>query len=302
MNVSIIIPNWSGSELLRKHLPTVVAASGMSEVIVVDDASTDDSVDLLHRDFPKVRVIETHRHEGFAGTVNAGVSKAVGEIVVLLNTDCEPEKNFLQKLVPHFDDPDVFAVGCMDKSTEGRRVVLRGRGVARWRRGFFVHERGEVEAKGTAWVSGGSGAFRKSMWEQLGGMDPLFNPFYWEDIDLSYRALKAGYRLAFEKGSVVRHFHEEGKIMRKYSKWRIRIIATRNQFQFIWKNTGDSGIIAYHMLWTPVVIGKAILTLDAAFVCGYLAALFRLPQIISHRRSQQPLWKKSDKHILQYLH
>lgn len=286
MKVSIIIPNWNGSELLRKHLPAVVAAGGMSEVIVVDDRSTDDSVDLLHRDFPKVRVIETDRHEGFAGTVNAGVSKAVGDIVVLLNTDCEPEKNFLQKLVPHFDDPDVFAVGCMDKSIEGNRIVLRGRGVAQWRHGFFVHRRGEVDAKDTAWVSGGSGAFRKGLWEQLGGMDPLFNPFYWEDIDLSYRALKAGYRLVFEKGSVVRHFHKEGKIMRKYSKWRIRVIATRNQFQFIWKNVESLDIILSHMFWTPIMLVKALIVLDSAFVFGYFAALLRLPLILSCRISR----------------
>lgn len=283
MNVSIVIPNWNGSGLLSKHLPATVAARGISEVIVVDDASTDDSVELLHRRFSKVRVVEKDRHEGFASTANVGVRQAVGEIVVLLNTDCEPEKNFLQKLVPHFEDPNVFAVGCMDKSMEGRRVVLRGRGVAQWHRGFFVHSRGEVDAKDTAWVSGGSGAFRKSMWENLGGMDPLFNPFYWEDIDLSYRAHRAGYRLVFEKDSVVRHFHEEGKIMRKYSKWRIRVIATRNQFQFIWKNVTSLGIMLSHMFWTPIMLVKALFVFDSAFVSGYVAALFRLPRIIAHR-------------------
>ncbi|MEK7065600.1 MAG: glycosyltransferase, partial [Patescibacteria group bacterium] len=192
---------------------------------------------------------------------------------------------FLQKIVPHFDESDVFAVGCMDKSMEGNRVVLRGRGVAQWRHGFFVHRRGDVDATETAWVSGGSGAFRKSMWEQLGGMDPLFNPFYWEDIDLSYRAAQAGYRLVFEKGSAVRHYHEEGKIMRKYSKWRIRTVATRNQFQFIWKNVSNPGIMLSHMFWTPIMLLKAVFTLDSAFVFGYFAALLRLPLILARRTS-----------------
>ncbi|MBI4062453.1 glycosyltransferase family 2 protein [Candidatus Gottesmanbacteria bacterium] len=285
MKVSIVIPNWNGSTLLSKHLPAITQARGISEIVVVDDGSTDDSVELLHREFPRVRVIEADRHEGFASAVNTGVAKAVGEIVVLLNTDCEPEKKFLEKLLPHFGDANVFAVGCLDKSMEGRRIVLRGRGVARWRRGFYVHQRGEVDKSTTAWVSGGSGAFRKSMWDKLGGMDSLFNPFYWEDIDLSYRALNAGYRLVFEKGSVVKHFHEEGKIMRKYSKWYIRIIATRNQFQFIWKNVASLGIILSHMFWTPIMLVKALFVLDTAFVFGYFAAILRLPVILDRRLS-----------------
>ena len=285
MTISIIIPNWNGSTLLDKHLPAVLAAAGKSGVIVVDDASTDDSIDLLHKKFPDVNIIKKQRHEGFASTVNAGVASATGEIVVLLNTDVEPEKDFLRALIAHFDDPLVFAVGSVDKSKEGDHTVLRGRGVARWRRGFYVHERGNVDSSSTAWVSGGSGAFRKSVWDKLGGMDPLFNPFYWEDIDLSYRGVKAGYRLVFEKRSVVRHYHQEGKIMRKYSTWYIRAVASRNQFQFIWKNIDDPGIMISHMVWTPIVVLRAMLTLDSAFICGYFIAVFRLPHIIGYRLS-----------------
>src|SRR3990167_9489728 len=128
-------------------------------------------------------------------------------------------------------------------------------------------------------------AFRKSVWDKLGGMDPLFNPFYWEDIDLSYRGVKAGYRLVFEKRSVVRHYHQEGKIMRKYSTWYIRAVASRNQFQFIWKNIDDPGIMISHMVWTPIVVLRAMLTLDSAFICGYFIAVFRLPHIIGYRLS-----------------
>lgn len=285
MTVSIIVPNWNGRELLQKHLPAVIAETGKSEVIVVDDASTDDSIGFLRRQFPNVGIVAKDRHDGFASTVNAGVAEATGEVVVLLNTDCEPEKNFLQKLLPHFDDPLVFAVGSMDKSIEGDRTMLRGRGIAHWRRGLYVHRRGAVNSSKTDWVSGGSGAFRKSMWDKLGGMDTLFNPFYWEDIDLSHRAIKAGFSLVFESGSVVRHFHQEGKIMSKYSTWQVRMISTRNQFQFIWKNISGTGIIVSHMFWTPITLLKAVFTLDSAFIYGYVAAMTRLPLILARRKS-----------------
>ena len=230
---------------------------------------------MLKANFSQLRVVEKGAREGFASTVNTGVAVATGDIVVLLNSDVEPEKNFLPPLVAHFKDQSVFAVGCMDKSIEGSRMVLRGRGIGQWRRGFYVHRRGEVDVPVTDWVSGGSGAFRKSIWEKLGGMDPLFNPFYWEDIDLSYRAAKLGYKLIFENKSIVRHFHEEGKIKTGYSQFFIRIIASRNQFLFAWKHIEGASNKALHVLWTPVMLARALLTLDVAMAVGFIAAVVR---------------------------
>jgi hypothetical protein len=80
----------------------------------------------------------------------------------------------------------------MDKSMEGDKVVLRGRGIGRWEKGFYIHKRGEIDKVDTAWVSGGSGAFRRLMWNTLGGMDPIYNPFYWEDIDPEIKANFSG--------------------------------------------------------------------------------------------------------------
>lgn len=293
--VSIVVPNWNGRELLQKHLSRVIAATGeTTEIIVVDDASTDGSLELVAEKFPSIALIRKPTHEGFTSTVNVGVQASRGDIVVLLNTDVEPERGFIKPLVAHFSDPSVFAVGCMDKSIEGDRVVLRGRGEAFWKNGFYVHRRGEVDKTDTAWVSGGSGAFRKKIWESLGGMDPLFNPFYWEDIDLSYRALKAGYRLRFEPKSVVRHYHEEGKIQQTFSLQEVRTIAFRNQFIFIWRNLSDFGLWWEHSLWSPVRIVQSLLRGDPAMMYGYVAALKLLPQIIISRHKVSPTWVRKD--------
>lgn len=281
--VSIVIPNWNGAYLMRKHLPNVIAASRGAEIIVTDDASTDESLQLLRNLFPTVHVIENKKRQGFAGNINTGVRAARGDIVILLNTDVEPIVGFLKPIIEHFKDPNVFAVGYLEKSYDGGGIVLRGRGEAYWRRGLFVHRRGEVDKHDTAWVSGGSGAFRRSLWNNLGGMDPLYNPFYWEDIDLSYRAVKAGYKLIFEKKSIIGHYHEEGKIKSDFTPNDVKRIAYRNQFTFIWKNITDPREIAWHIVLTPYRLVRAILTGDLFFVEGYILALARLPIIISRR-------------------
>lgn len=297
MKVSIVIPNWNGADLMRRHLPKVLSAAPKTEIIVSDDQSTDGSVDYIHKNFPGIIVVEGQRHNGFASTVNAGVARAHGDIVVLLNTDVEPRVGFLESLTPHFSDPDVFAVGCLDKSVERGSEVQRGRGVGRWIKGFFIHSRGEVNKPDTAWVAGGSGAFRKSMWNKLGGMDTLFNPFYWEDVDLSYRARKAGWKTLFAPSAVVFHYHEEGKIKREFTPARIKTIAYRNQFIFIWKNATDMQVLLAHALWTPIRLLRALFTGDVSMMEGYILALLKLPRVILHRRAAIRLFKKQDSEL-----
>lgn len=294
LSVSIVIPNWNGLSLLKKHLSVVIKNSPGCRIIVVDDCSTDSSVSYVQEHFPDITVVRKPKNEGFASTVNAGVQAATSDIIVLLNTDIEPEKDFLDPLISHFSDTNVFAVGCMDKSMENGNTVLRGRGIGRWERGFYIHKRGEIHRKDTAWVSGGSGAFRRSMWNRLGGMDPLFNPFYWEDIDLSYRARKAGWKILFDQKSVVLHLHEEGVIKGKFDKNTVKQIAYRNQFLFIWKNCSDTAILLSHLFWTAVRIFKAIIGRDIIFLSGFVSAIIKLPAVLFHRISARKYWKISD--------
>jgi O-antigen biosynthesis protein len=292
--VSIVIPNWNGVHLLEKYLEDVVGASEGAEIIVSDDASTDGSVEYLRKNFPQVRVVEGRIQRGFAQNVNTGVARATGDIVILLNTDVKPEKGFIKPLLAHFSDPTVFAVGCLEKSKENGNVLLRGRGLAHWRKGYYIHSRGGVDKSDTAWVAGGSGAFRKSMWDKLGGMDTLYNPFYWEDIDISYRARKAGWKTLFEPKSIVHHYHEEGKIKSEYSPDDVNRIAYRNQFTFIWKNVTDMSILLSHVFWTPVRLIRAFCSGDLLMVQGYVLALRRLPEVLRHRCTQSKLYKMPD--------
>ena len=307
MDISVVIPNYNGKNLLAKNLPKIFSelkgfALGKTEVIVVDDASTDDSIPFLDKLAKEhhFRVLLNEKNLGFSPSVNKGVKAANGGIVILLNTDIYPENNFLEPLLSHFKDEKVFAVGCLDKSIEGEKTVLRGRGLGEWKRGFLVHRRGEVDKTDTLWVSGGSGAFRKAIWDKLGGLNEIFAPFYWEDIDISYRALKSGYKVIFEPKSIVLHEHEKGAIKAKYSDFQIKTTAYKNQFIFVWGNA-DLSLIFFHVLWLPYHKVKALLGLDLPFFLGFFNALLLIPGVLRFRHKAQKLFVKKDRQVTQEL-
>ncbi len=311
MKISIVIPNYNGKHLLEKNLPSVIQAieyytikeKAPGEIIIVDDCSEDDSVLFVTNEINKlkeripIKLFNNDHNRGFSTTVNRGVYEANGDIVVLINTDVIPEKEFLVPLLKHFINEKVFAVGCMDKSLEGDKVVFRGRGIGKWSRGFLIHNRGEINKSNTLWASGGSSAFRKSIWDKLGGLQELYNPFYWEDIDMSYRALKSDYQIVFEPESIVTHKHAEGIIKRKYSPSAIKKIAYRNQFMFVWLNVTDLDLRLSHILWLPYHFFKAIIRGDSAFWAGFFYAFIRIPKIVQSNFQTQKLFKKKDREI-----
>lgn len=306
MDISIVIPNYNGENLLKDNLPKVYKQvgnykQGKVEIIVVDDGSKDNSVNVvIELKSSKVKelvLIENEKNLGFAPTVNKGVKTATGEIIILLNTDVYPEEDFLEPLLKHFTDEKVFAVGCLDRSIEDNGIVLRGRGLGEWKRGFLLHRRGEIDKTNTLWASGGSSAFRKSTWEKLGGLNELYAPFYYEDIDLSYRALKSGYKVLFEPKSIVVHEHEKGVIKSKYPKFKIKTIAYRNQFIFVWENITDAPFWITHIAWLPYHVSKALVDYDWAFLLGFFEALILLPKIIQSRLSYKKLFTKKDEEV-----
>ncbi len=112
---SLVIPNWNGRDLLERFLPSwseAIAARPGSEMIVVDNGSTDGSAEWVRAHFPEVRVIALDRNLGFGGGSNAGFEAATNDVVVLLNSDMRVETDFLGPLLSGFTDEKVFAVSC----------------------------------------------------------------------------------------------------------------------------------------------------------------------------------------------
>lgn len=283
MKFSIVIPNWNGKKLLEKNLPAVLQA-GADEVIVSDDGSVDKSVEFLKKNYPQVKII-AHPHIGFAGNCNRGVKTAKGEIVVLLNTDVTPEKDFLKPLKEDFKDPKVFAVSLGEPQWSWAKIV--------WQKGFLEHQPGKKTKQThiSAWASGGSGAFRKKFWEKLGGFDEIYKPFYWEDIDLCFRAWKRNHKVLWDPRSVVHHKHE-ATIGVEFSKKYIDFISQRNQLIFIWKNITIPKMMFEHKLW----LWKRLLT-NPGYWKPFLAAFFRLPTIVLKRIKEKREAVLSDKEV-----
>lgn len=284
MKFSLIIPNWNGLDLLKKNLKKVLAV-GADEIIVSDDDSKDGSLEYLKEKHPKLKVI-SHRRLGFAGNVNRGVEAAKHEIIILLNLDVIPQKNLLKPLKEDFQDPILFAVS-FDEVNNPKFSWTKGY----FLKGYIVHASGRKTKTPhqTFWVSGGSGAFRKSMWERLRGFDESFK-FYWEDIDLCYRAQKRGWKCLWDPKAKVVHEHES--TFKKLRKSYVSLIQERNQLLFIWKNLTDTKLMPKH------IAGIFYRLRNPGYLKVFLAALLKLPAIIPKRLKEQEEAIISDRKIL----
>ena len=308
MKVDILIPNYNGASLLVKNLGSVLASlePRNGEIIIVDDGSTTEDLQVLEHAVQKnqarIKLIKHKTNKGFSSAINTAASHSKADYIVLLNSDVSPSQNFLDSPILRMkQDPSLFGVGCMDRSHEADRIVERGRGIGKWKRGMLIHSRGDVDSTDTFWISGGSCIIRRKIFIELGGMDEILNPFYWEDIDLSYRAQKAGYRIMFDKESVVSHFHEEGSIKKNISKNTVTTTAYRNQLIFIWKNITNYHLLTNHLLWLPVHMVTALKRGDVNFFAGMFLAVIKLPAIIVRRQKQRRFYKISDLEIIQNI-
>ena len=297
--ISIVIPNYNGKNLIARNLPQVIKTAPGVQIIIVDDASGDDSCSFIRKNFPKVLLIVNRKNQGFSKTVNTGVGHASADLVLLLNSDVSPRANFLKPLVEHFSKrSNLFAVAIADYSHENGKIILRGRGGATFNKGFVQHFAAKIKPGKTLWVSGGSGLFDRKKFLELGGFDPVFSPFYWEDIDLSYRAQKLGLICLFEPRSKVDHYHEEGAIKKNYSQNYVKKVSYRNQFLFVWKNISDYSMVLQHLAWMPYHFAVALAKLDLAFFNGFFWALAKLPTLVFNYELSTMNHQLTDKELL----
>jgi GT2 family glycosyltransferase len=290
LEVSVVITNYNGKALLEKNLPKVIEASKnkknkIKEIIVVDDGSEDKSTSFVKKKFPEVRLIKHKINRGFSAAANTGARTATGNLICLINNDVVPEKDFLESVLTHFKDKKVFAVSLHETGY--------GWAKGKFEEGFIIHEPGKEGRKphATFWVNGGSGVFRRDIWMKLGGMDEkLLSPFYWEDIDLSYRALKRGYKLLWEPKALVYHEHETtiGKLPKK----KVETIREINQLIFIWKNLTSPNLIKRHLVGLVKRIGR-----HPGYIRIVLLAMPRARKVMKAREKEKKEGRISDEAI-----
>jgi len=290
---SVVIPNWNGRDLLEKYLPSVLAAmSGnpQNEVIVVDNGSTDGSAEFLAKSFPSVRVIALPTNLGFGGGSNCGFQQAKNDIVILLNSDMRVEPDLLQPLLDGFTDNTVFAVACQIFFTDPAKAREEtGLTQGWWSQGALRvrhYDDGQVDRIFPCFYpGGGSSAFDRRKFLELGGFDHTLRPFYLEDTDLGYLAWKRGWKVLYQPASKVWHEHR-GTIGKKFSRSYIDGIIGKNFLLFSWKNIHAPARLAGHLFYTwagAILSYLAGHSPERASLSALARATMQLPEILRAR-------------------
>jgi GT2 family glycosyltransferase len=313
-NVSIVIPNWNGRDLLPEFLPSVFAAAeryrarhaAEAEVIVVDDASTDGSaLWLKENSHGRARIIEREQNGGFVGAVNTGFAAARHPVVFLLNNDVRVEEDAIAPLVKHFDDEEVFAV-CAKAYRLGTGLLDGAGKLGLFERGFWrVFLNYDVlptrlpEGRGPFYSffgSGGYTAYDRAKFSELGGFCELLAPIYWEDVELSYRAWRRGWQVRYEPASVVHH--KSSATMGKQALRRpMKIVTERNRLLMTWVNLHDARWLASHLAWLALKLVGATLSLDRAYWQSFLQAAARLSAVRLERRRARQSARRTDREL-----
>lgn len=209
--VSIIIVNTNELHHLKICLPSIFEQNYPDyEVLIIDNVSTDGSLDFIAQEFPQVRIFKNNKNIGYAGANNVGFNHAVGEYIAVLNPDTRVDKNWLNEIIPVFDEkPSVGLITpkilLMDQpemiNTCGNTITYTSltycRGLNKPLDDF--KKAGIVSA-----ISGAAFVIRRSVLDEIGGFDDSYF-IYYEDTDLSLRAMLAGYDCYFVPSSIVFH-------------------------------------------------------------------------------------------------
>ncbi len=212
MLASVVIPNWNGAQHLPVCLDALRAQTHTDlEVIVVDNASTDESQALLSREYPEVRVLALSRNLGLTGANNAGFRAARGEVLVSLNNDTEVDPHFVEALAGALRAHPEAGMAAAKMLLFDRRDTIHSAGDGYgldgipFNRGVWQRDEGQFDEPG--WIFGGCGgavAYRRSMLDDIGPFDETFF-MYCEDVDLNWRAQLAGWRCWYTPEAVVYH-------------------------------------------------------------------------------------------------
>ena len=303
---SIIIPNYNGERFLPACLDALRRQTYPHfEVIVVDNASSDDSVTLLEREYPEVRLLRLARNVGLTGACNAGAAIARGEILVLLNNDTEPEPGWLAALVEALaEHPEAGSVASKMLLFDRRDTLhtagdLYGvDGIPR-NRGVWERDEGQYdEAIEIFSACGGASAYRREAWEAVGGFDEDFF-MYCEDVDLGWRLQLAGYRAVFAPRARVYHRLSAtggGAIASFYTG--------RNTIWVLVKDVPGRLLRRYWWLILRAQLRIAWEALKAwrgeaarARLRGQIAGLWGLPKMLRKRRAVQATKRVDDEYL-----
>lgn len=296
MHLAIVIPSYRRADLLERCLASVQRHAPLgTEVIVVDDASTDSTVSSAASRFLGVRTLRLPRRRGFCGAVNAGLALAQGEFIALLNDDTEPQAGWADHALACFADSTVGAVAPLVLwGPDGLRIDSAGDryfigGVAGKRGHGEPIEQVHQQARPVFGASGSSAFYRAEALARVGHFPEHFGG-YFEDVDLSFRLQRAGYRVLFEPASRVLH-----RVSASYGRPRRRLLEQQscNEERVFWRNLPAPALVRALGWHAAVLAAKAWRRWQegalAPFVCGRLRVLGECGEMLRHRHALKQL-------------
>jgi GT2 family glycosyltransferase len=305
--VSIIIPSYQSAHLLSRFLPSVIEASkqyaGPYEILVVDDHSSDNTQEIL-AGFKQIQIIIHDSNRGFSASCNTGLSHAKYPIVFFLNTDVELPPDFFQYFNPHFNYTDTFAVTVFGRHYRTGEKLDGGK-IGYWKRGnfritdnYYTEDHPDLPAPYLSFSVQGAYFFAdRNKMNELGGFDELFSPFIFEETDLTYRALKRGWRIIYEPRCKALHDHMS--TVKSISSERYRkMMSFSNRLIFTWKNIEDGKLLFTHFLFLLI---KSIFTPKIYVFQAISRAVKLLPQIMDKRRIEKKEKHRTDQEIFAFF-
>lgn len=294
--ITVVIPNYNGAHLLRKNIPSVKAALNVycpkSTIIVVDDGSKDESLQVLKNEFPEIQIVVHAQNKGFAEAIHSGVKAAETELLFLLNSDVEVALNIFEPLVEYFDSPNTFAVNplILDESGQVKRHSWNLRRIQGghlklldWDLNEALNRRSEDDWLPTVYAHGGSFMVRKSMFLALHGFHPIYKPFYSEDYDLGIRAWRMGWGSYFEPSVSIVH-QSVGSIRANTKMKLVKCTRRRNRYLLEWIHFPLWQLLFKGLPFNLLQLLGEVLTMDFVNLKGFYLALLKLPEVILVRR------------------
>jgi len=267
LKVAIVILNWNGKKFLEQFLPSVVKNSPQfAEIIVADNASTDDSIAFLKQYYPEITLIINEDNGGYAKGYNDALSQIEAQYYVLLNSDIEVASNWVEPIIEFMDEnPDIAA--CQPKILSYHQKThfeYAGAGGGYIDKYGYPFCRGRVfqeveqdlgqydDIKEVFWASGACMFVKSDIFHQLDGLDDDFFA-HMEEIDFCWRAKNAGYKIYYHPKSVV--YHVGGGTLPKSSP-RKTYLNFRNNFFLLYKNLESKNLGAV-FFWRLILDGIA---------------------------------------------
>lgn len=294
--VSVVLVTWNGREHLEGCLPSLMASlervPGECEVLVVDNGSADGSADLIRSQYPSIVLIENPDNRGFSAANNQGIERARGRYVATLNNDTEVDPMWLVRLVDVLDADPTLGFAAAELRYLQKPGVLNSAGITVDRGGvagdrLSEHPIADAEREPTE-VFGACAAaalYRRELMHALGGFDESFFA-YLEDVDLAWRARRAGWRCAFVPGAVV--WHEYSATSRRQPTLKL-YLSGRNRVWLLAKNASARHLLRYAWYIALNDLAESFYALlrqrNSAPIRGRLAGLRGVRAALATRRS-----------------